>query len=664
MPYSIQTKDGIKINNIPDDIDPQSQVLRDRVASIRQQQQGAKLPEEQPDRTLAGRVQRLKSDFASGRNEREAVQDAIFGSAASVEDVGQFIKGVPGAIPSIVSGAVAEPIAGIAGGIASLTPGLDPGVGARTVERVRNALTIDPIGKSAKNTLGNIGSVLEPLTGLTKKAGEFSQDIGAPPLVATGIETGLAAIPEVLGGGLLSKVSRAKAIKSAEIKSNTRLFDPDTQLPTPEFDKALSKRGLDAGDVIEGDSIPATMGDKTPDQIVDDIIKRKLKIGDNSGALHKFKLNKSGAIVDDDLGIMAARSGFRPGDITSTKSASNATKTEMAKMLQKKRAILVNSSKALDSRPSDIVGDNAMSLFNHIANKADELNSNLDSIVKRGMPTGKNLLEGPETKSGLVGLKIDTSKVSNLYTKNLDKLRITTDKNGKIDFSNSLISEDLTSQAVIRSVTRILKKGGEIDAADAHWVKRQIDTMLDHRKQKSGLSESGKKFASTMRKAVNEAVRDVSPSYAKINDQLSKALDSMDEFDRSLKSIDPESQNANQSVGQTLGRLAGNQASRIELSNSLKKLESVANEFGGDFNVEITRLIQFDNMLDDRFGATATRGLQGSIQSALKSESLKSPIGMAKDAASRFAAEKAKRAFGLDEKSALDVMQKIITRKE
>ena len=35
MPYSITTKDGITINNIPDDIAPDAQVLRDRVAQER-----------------------------------------------------------------------------------------------------------------------------------------------------------------------------------------------------------------------------------------------------------------------------------------------------------------------------------------------------------------------------------------------------------------------------------------------------------------------------------------------------------------------------------------------------------------------------------------------------------------------------------------------------
>lgn len=35
MPYTIETKDGITINNIPDDVEPDSQILKDRVAKIR-----------------------------------------------------------------------------------------------------------------------------------------------------------------------------------------------------------------------------------------------------------------------------------------------------------------------------------------------------------------------------------------------------------------------------------------------------------------------------------------------------------------------------------------------------------------------------------------------------------------------------------------------------
>jgi len=46
MPYSITTKDGITINNIPDDVDPHSQQLKDRVAQIRASHEAANQPQE------------------------------------------------------------------------------------------------------------------------------------------------------------------------------------------------------------------------------------------------------------------------------------------------------------------------------------------------------------------------------------------------------------------------------------------------------------------------------------------------------------------------------------------------------------------------------------------------------------------------------------------
>jgi len=52
MPYSIQTKDGITINNIPDDVDPNSKELKDRVAKIRSENQMAAPSEQMPKKDL------------------------------------------------------------------------------------------------------------------------------------------------------------------------------------------------------------------------------------------------------------------------------------------------------------------------------------------------------------------------------------------------------------------------------------------------------------------------------------------------------------------------------------------------------------------------------------------------------------------------------------
>jgi hypothetical protein len=58
MPYSITTKDGITIENIPDDVDPNDQSLKDRVAELRGGEPAAKpepaAPEASPEEASAG----------------------------------------------------------------------------------------------------------------------------------------------------------------------------------------------------------------------------------------------------------------------------------------------------------------------------------------------------------------------------------------------------------------------------------------------------------------------------------------------------------------------------------------------------------------------------------------------------------------------------------
>lgn len=64
MPYSITTKDGITINNIPDDVPANSQQLRDRVAKIRTGQDKAD-PEPSLGRTV-GLTARNITEGAAG----------------------------------------------------------------------------------------------------------------------------------------------------------------------------------------------------------------------------------------------------------------------------------------------------------------------------------------------------------------------------------------------------------------------------------------------------------------------------------------------------------------------------------------------------------------------------------------------------------------------
>lgn len=97
MPYSITTKDNITIQNIPDDVAPDSQVLKDRVASIRSQStQGQP---QQPETGIIAGIKEAVTGEQRRTKETETLPDWVsmpefneFSAAAAKTGLGTFFS--------------------------------------------------------------------------------------------------------------------------------------------------------------------------------------------------------------------------------------------------------------------------------------------------------------------------------------------------------------------------------------------------------------------------------------------------------------------------------------------------------------------------------------------------------------------------------------------
>lgn len=159
--------------------------------------------------------QAVQSGMAQGLPRNIAEQQAL-SPLPTQEQKKQFVKGLPEAALNLASGAIAEPVAGVAGLVASAIPG-EEGQGARVVKAVKEFGTIGPFteaGKEATQAIGGtLGQIFEPLQKGAEAAGQATLDVTGSPLVATGVETALKAIPEVFGAGKLIKSKGLKARK-------------------------------------------------------------------------------------------------------------------------------------------------------------------------------------------------------------------------------------------------------------------------------------------------------------------------------------------------------------------------------------------------------------------------------------------------------------------
>ena len=193
MPYSITTKDGITIQNIPDNVDPNSDDLKQRVAKERATRDGTPTPQQ-------AEIQKTMQEAQEPEQEDQGFVDAALGglkhaasaSLDSLQAVGKEIVGGAETAANFVTGAVAEPLAGISGLAHSAIGGQRAGLDA--IKSVKEGFTYKPRTEEGKENLQAIGGALEPVGKALSKAERF---LGEKTLEVTGMPE-LAAIAHSL----------------------------------------------------------------------------------------------------------------------------------------------------------------------------------------------------------------------------------------------------------------------------------------------------------------------------------------------------------------------------------------------------------------------------------------------------------------------------------
>jgi hypothetical protein len=166
----------------------------------------------------------------------------------------------------------------------------------------------------------------------------------------------------------------------------------------------------------------------------------------------------------------------------------------------------------------------------------------------------------------------------------------------------------------------LLSEDETVDALRAHKLKRQLDKMIEYKKGKQGqLTPEGQRVVKSVRRALNDSIREVDADYARVNDTLSQSLDAINDFSDVLgPSINPFGENAFKAVGNDLRGLLSNRKTRTKLENAVTQLDRVAKDLGGDFKDDIGDLVNFNGILQSRFGSTKRQSFAGEIGSEIQ----------------------------------------------
>ena len=135
---------------------------------------------------------------------------------------------------SIVSGAIAEPLAGIAGVAQSLNPFADEGAGAEAVQATREALTYQPQTEAGQQQQQAVGEALAPIgeavSGVESALGQGTLDMTGSPFLASIAHSLPTAALEVLG------FKGSKAITKAKPKPSKKQVQKSIVESAPEID--------------------------------------------------------------------------------------------------------------------------------------------------------------------------------------------------------------------------------------------------------------------------------------------------------------------------------------------------------------------------------------------------------------------------------------------
>jgi hypothetical protein len=489
------------------------------------------------------------------------------------------------------------------------------------------------------------------------------------------LATATAIAPDVIG-----TLFGLKAFQS--IKGGTVLKEGGA--PTRALQDALNKHGIVYGELSPAaqQAIPdvaprSILGTSKAPGAIEDAIVKEIQAGGRQKGLAPYSAGQSEKLISDTLASEAIKQQFDPGDVQMIKTSTPATQAKMLQMLKNRESIAANSANDILLRPSNIVGDAVAERLKFIAKKSTDARNELNSIAN----------------NTLKGKSFDAAPIEKTFLSSLDDLNVGFNMVGGkpvFNFKGSIIQADRSSQRVLKDLADLMSDttNGAPDALRAHNLKRQIDALVDWEKTpQRGLTQSGERVLKDVRSALNEALRNSDPNYARVNDVISQSLRLFDDLDTATASKITVKKTLSDSrgMGTELRKLFSNYQNRQDLDTSIRAMDDLAKYFasqskstqvgpylGGprlmtapDFSDSIVDLARFANVLDDKFGTTAKTSFEGAGARAVKF-GMQAAQGGVTQAAARGLGEKAietlNRMRNIDEYNSYRSMEELLKR--
>lgn len=537
--------------------------------------------------------------------------------------IGEKIEGVGEAALTIGTGAIGGTVGMLAGTVKGLGDilisgeyGTQEGADkvAKAAEQYAMSITNMPESEEGKKYVQKLGDLLSQL----------------PPIIGTGVPSAMAsssraammspkaAIKQGIKGATPDLISR-RLSQSAQLKDTLRAARPDEVISLVDdiarsgADDAASQIRSVLDDVKPGKDIALKKlidSKSSPDiqaKSIEIIKERQIAGSKGEGAAFKIKNEK---VKADPVGRIAVKRGFPENEVQAIKVSQPQTKAKNLLILKRVKNGLESSNYKNEFPAAGIIGKSLLDRLKYVENVNKKAGSEVGAVAKT-----------------LKGKTVSIDKPLSSFMDSMESLGINTKtKNGNItlDFGTSTIQGLKSAQRPLsRAFNRLLGGGREgptkpFDAYDAHNMKKWLDNIIQPVKG-TPANKDVQRSIQALRADINEALRESFPKYKEANIKFSETVDPIIELKRLAgKNTDLSGQFADESLGTLSRRITSTAMSRGTVASSIKKIEDVANKYGGNFRDSIAEQQQFLNALEKRVGSQADTSLMGQQQAALE----------------------------------------------
>jgi hypothetical protein len=299
-----------------------------------------------------------------------------------------------------------------------------------------------------------------------------------------------------------------------------------------------------------------------------------------------FKLGVGDKVVPDTDAIQLM-SNTVPENLASIATKANPeTKKVMGKMAKDMIQQSKNPISEVSLNPLSHAGEKVVDRLKFLRGKRKELGGSLKNIVNTELSKVEIPLQDVKDTmvlgvSDAFGLKPVLKKSGGLALPNLDKL-------------------DPKTQVAFRKLSVLLdkqSKTGNISGKDAHSLKGILDDLIDSAGGKQGQKQKVENVVKGLRADINNKLREISPVYAKVNNELSLIIEAEAPFKQFSKARNWDAANLDDVVGASLKNIGSDSAKGQQYLNSVLDLDNVALASGAKFKDELPVLFKFNSEL-------------------------------------------------------------------